>query len=110
MGNRTCDSYVIVCWISNSKNISRAHFKMRLFTLICLVVYLSIISEAAFVLDGGRNDGEPDYDSGFIQVRDGGRNEGEPHCDPHVSLEVRDGGRNDGEPDYDPMGANLWNR
>jgi len=83
---------------------------MRIFALVCLVLCFSIICQGAFLLDGGRNDGEPDYDPGFIQVRDGGRNDGEPDYDPGVSFEVRDGGRNDGEPDYDPMGTNLWTR
>ena len=61
-------------------------------------------------MDGGRNDGEPDYEPGFIEVRDAGRNDGEPDYDPGFAFEVRDGGRNDGEPDYDPMGMKVWTR
>ena len=51
---------------------------------ICWLACLAVVSQAKSLLDGGRNDGEPDYD-------------------PGVSFDIRDGGRNDGEPDYDPI-------
>ena len=83
---------------------------MKIITLVCLVLYLAVICQGAYLMDGGRNDGEPDYEPGFIEVRDAGRNDGEPDYDPGFAFEVRDGGRNDGEPDYDPMGMKVWTR
>ena len=78
--------------------------------LICLIAYLSMVSHGASLIDGGRNDGEPDYDPGLIQARDAGRNDGEPDYDPGFAIDVRDEGRNDGEPDYDPMGLKVLTR
>ena len=52
--------------------------------VICWLACLTAVCQGKSLFDGGRNDGEPDYD-------------------PGISFNVRDGGRNDGEPDYDPV-------
>ena len=61
---------------------------MNFFRTIYWLAYVSIACQAASILDGGRNDGEPDYE-------------------PGMSLKARDSGRNDGEPDYDPEGLEI---
>ena len=61
---------------------------MNFFRTISWLTYVCIACQAASILDGGRNDGEPDYDSG-------------------MSLKARDSGRNDGEPDYDSEGLEI---
>jgi len=61
---------------------------MNFFRTIYWLTYFSIACQAASILDGGRNDGEPDYE-------------------PGMSLKARDSGRNDGEPDYDPEGLEI---
>ena len=61
---------------------------MNFFRTIYWLAYVSIACQAESILDGGRNDGEPDYDSG-------------------MSLKARDSGRNDGEPDYDSEGLEI---
>ena len=96
---------------------------MKIVQHLCLLVLCYAVGHGHSSLDGGRNDGEPDYDPGvtefelrnggqnddepdyvpeFLELRDGGRNNGEPDYDPGFSFNLRDGGRNDGEPDYDP--------
>ena len=72
-----------------------------------LLIFLALGFYTVMAQDGGRNDGEPDYDpeASFMQLRDGGRNDGEPDYDPapaYTTVELRNSGRNDGEPDYEP--------
>ena len=74
-----------------------------------LLIFLALGLYTVMAQDGGRNDGEPDYDpeSSFMDLRDGGRNDGEPDYDPadtrgYPYVELRNSGRNDGEPDYEP--------
>ena len=57
---------------------------MKFPIVICWLACLAAVCQAKSLFDGGRNEGEPDYD-------------------PGVSFDIRDGGRNDGEPDYDPI-------
>ena len=70
-----------------------------------LLIFLALGLYTVMAQDGGRNDGEPDYDPvvSFMELRDGGRNDGEPDYDPaDNTVELRNSGRNDGEPDYEP--------
>ena len=61
---------------------------MALIQHICGLIFLGFVCHGAVLQGGGRNDGEPDYNPGFMELRDGGRNDGEPDYDP-TFLEFR---------------------
>ena len=59
-----------------------------------VLMLLTYVCHGAFLRDGGRNDGEPDYNPGFMDVRDDGQNDGEPDYNP-TYLEFRSEDDND---------------